>query len=83
MLSSDHSNIDGPPLAVKCVRKFGSAFGGEVTSLCVRVSVSVCVCVCVCVYTLDGFCTYSHHNKKVHSEVCQYLIEQVANKWDT
>ncbi len=36
----DHSNIDGPPLAVKCVRKFGSAFGGEV--LC------VCVCVCVC-----------------------------------
>ncbi len=30
MLSADHSNIDGPPLAVKCVRKFGSALG-EVT----------------------------------------------------
>ncbi len=39
MLSVDHSNIDGPPLAVKCVRKFGSALGGEVTS--------VCVCVCM------------------------------------
>ncbi len=35
MLSVDHSNIDGPPLAVKCVRKFGSALGGEVTSVCV------------------------------------------------
>ncbi len=41
MLSVDHSNIDVPPLAVKCVRKFRSALGGEVTS--------VCVCVCVCV----------------------------------
>ncbi len=30
MLSVDHSNIDGPPLAVKCVRKFGSALGGGV-----------------------------------------------------
>ncbi len=35
MLSVDHSNIDGPPLAVKCVIKFGSALGGEVTSVCV------------------------------------------------
>ncbi len=36
MLSVDHSNIDGPPLAEKCVRKFRSAFGGEVTfvSMC-------------------------------------------------
>ncbi len=39
MLSVDHSNIDGPPLAVKCVRKFGSALGGKVTHM------SVCVCV--------------------------------------
>ncbi len=31
MLSVDHSNTDGPPLAVKCVKKFGSALGGEVT----------------------------------------------------
>ncbi len=29
---------------------------------------------------LDGFCVYSHHNKKpIRIEVCQYLIEQVAN----
>ncbi len=41
MLSVDQSNIDGPPLAVKCVRKFGSALGGEV------VRARVCVCVCV------------------------------------
>ncbi len=41
MLSVDNSNIDGPPLAVKCVRKFGSVLRGEVTA--------VCVCVCVCV----------------------------------
>ncbi len=40
MLSVDHSNIDGPPLGVKCVRKFGSALGGEVT----------CVCVFVCLW---------------------------------
>ncbi len=47
MLSVDHSNIDGPPLGVKCVRKLGSALGGEVTSLC------VCVCVCFCFYCLE------------------------------
>ncbi len=41
MLNIDYSNIDGPPLAVKCVRKVWSALGGEVC---------VCVCVCVCVY---------------------------------
>ncbi len=34
MLSVDHLNIDGPPLAVKCVRKFGSALGGEVMFVC-------------------------------------------------
>ncbi len=45
MLNVDHSDIDGPPLTVKYVRKFGSALDGEVTSL----SVCVCVCVCVCV----------------------------------
>ncbi len=39
MLSVDHLNIDGPPFPVKCVRKFGSALGGEVTSRC------VCACV--------------------------------------
>ncbi len=51
MLSGDHSNIDGPPLAVKCVRKFGSAPGGEVMCVCVRARVFVCVCVCVCTLT--------------------------------
>ncbi len=50
MLSVDHSNIDGPPLAVKCVSKFESSLGGEVTCVCVRAHVRVCVCVCVCVY---------------------------------
>ncbi len=35
MVSVDYSNIDGPPLAVKCERKFGSALGGEVTCVCV------------------------------------------------
>ncbi len=39
MLSVDHSNIEGPPLAVKCVRKFGSALGGEVTSVCMYVCI--------------------------------------------
>ncbi len=43
MLSVAHSNIDGPPLAVKCVRKLGSALGVEVA--CV-VRVGVCVRVC-------------------------------------
>ncbi len=46
MLSVDHSNIDDPPLAVKCVRKFGSALGGEITSLCLSLSLSLSVCVC-------------------------------------
>ncbi len=35
MLNVDHSDIDGPPLAVKCVRKFGSTLGGEVMFVCV------------------------------------------------
>ncbi len=35
MLCSDHLNIDGPPFPVKCVRKFRSAFSGEVTYRCV------------------------------------------------
>ncbi len=35
MLSVDHLNIDGPPFPVKCVRKFRSALGGEVTYRCV------------------------------------------------
>ncbi len=43
MLRADHSNIDGPPLAVKCVRKFWLSIGGEVARAC-----AVCVCVCVC-----------------------------------
>ncbi len=34
MLSVDHSNIDGPALAVKCVRKFRSALSGEVVCVC-------------------------------------------------
>ncbi len=37
MLSVDHSNTDGPPLAVKCVRKFWYALGGDVTlCMCAR-----------------------------------------------
>ncbi len=51
MLSVDHSDTDDPPLAVKCVRKFGSALGGEVTS--------VCVCVCVCIFGSMCFLTSS------------------------
>ncbi len=35
MLSADHLNIDGPPFPVKCVTKFKSALGGEVTHKCV------------------------------------------------
>ncbi len=31
MLRADHLNIDGPTFPVKCVRKFRSALGGEVT----------------------------------------------------
>ncbi len=34
MLNVDHSNTDGPPFAVKCVRKVRSALGGEVTFVC-------------------------------------------------
>ncbi len=41
MLGADHLNIDGPPFPIKCVRKFGSALGGEVTYR------DVCGCVCV------------------------------------
>ncbi len=44
MLSANHLNIDGPPFPVKCVRKFGSALGGEVVCVCVRV--------CVCTYMM-------------------------------
>ncbi len=43
MLSVDHSNIDGPPLAVKCVRKFGSALGGEVKFVCMDMCMLKCV----------------------------------------
>ncbi len=38
MWSVDHLNIDGPLFPVKCVRKFRSALGGEVTHR------SACVC---------------------------------------
>ncbi len=31
MLIADHLNIDGPPFPVKCVRKFRSTLGEEVT----------------------------------------------------
>ncbi len=34
MLSADYLNIDGPPFSVKCVRKFRSTLGGEVTHVC-------------------------------------------------
>ncbi len=34
-----HLNVDGLPFPVKRVRKFGSAFGGEVTSRCARTHV--------------------------------------------
>ncbi len=42
MLSVNHLNVDGPPLPEKCVRKFRSALGAEVTHR------SVCVCKCLC-----------------------------------
>ncbi len=42
MLNVDDSDIDGPPLAVKCVRKFGSALVEKL-----RARAFVCVCVCV------------------------------------
>ncbi len=51
MPSVDHSNIDSSPIAVKCGRKFGSALGGEVTSVCVGVCVHMYICVrtvCMC-----------------------------------
>ncbi len=38
--SIDHLNIDGPPFTVKCVRKFGSALGREITFRYVCVSMS-------------------------------------------
>ncbi len=44
MLRVDHSNIDGPPLAVKCVRKFGSPPWWR-----------SCVCVYVCYLSLVLF----------------------------
>ncbi len=45
MLIVDHLNIDGPPFPVECVRKFGSALGGEVTYryVCLSVCLSVFV----------------------------------------
>ncbi len=65
MLSVDHSHIDGPPLAVKCVRKFGSDLGGEVTRVC---SVCACVCVCVCVCVNAHTCAC-----KVPFNVCRVM----------
>ncbi len=43
MLNNNHLNLDGPPSAVKCVRKFGSPLGEEVTSRYVRGRVSTLV----------------------------------------
>ncbi len=58
MLSADHLNIDGPPVPVKCVKKFRSALGGEVTHRC------ACVCVCV----IYGFVKAgSHYAILLHS----------------
>ncbi len=59
MLSVDHSNTDGPPLAVKCVRKFGSALGGEEVVVVVIVCVCVCVCVCVSLQFSKNFSNFS------------------------
>ncbi len=38
MLSVDYLNINDSPFLVKCVRKFKSALGGEVTYRCVCIS---------------------------------------------
>ncbi len=51
MLSVDHSNIEAPPLAVKCVQKFGSALSGEVTFVCV----GVCMCAYACAHAVKHF----------------------------
>ncbi len=70
MLSVDHSNIDGLPLALKCVRKFESALGGEVMFLCLSAYACACVCMCVCARACaltqcakSGHCACSTHAK--------------------
>ncbi len=50
MLNVDHLNIDGPPFPVKCVRKFRSALGEEVTSRYACVCSRVRACAYVLVY---------------------------------
>ncbi len=73
MLSVDHSNFDGPPLAVKCVRKFGSALGGEFT----RAWVCVCVCVCVCA---RGRVCVRPCKKEMDCLTCSLFIVQVSER---
>ncbi len=62
MLSADHLNIDGPPFPLKCVRKFRSALGGEVTYRCVY----VCVCGSMC----------KRMSKKMNLNECERVYEQ-------
>ncbi len=45
MPSVDHLNIDGPPLAVNCVKNFGSALGGDITYVCVCVRARTYACI--------------------------------------
>ncbi len=58
MLNVDHSNIDGPPFTVKCVRKFGSALG-EVTC--------ACACLCVCWHNVPRADMYYPCREGTHS----------------
>ncbi len=47
MVSVDHLNIDGTPFPVKCIRKFGSTLGREVTYRG--------VCISICHQTIEEF----------------------------
>ncbi len=53
-----HLNIDGPPFSVKCLRKSGSALGGEVTYRCV----------CVCMRALTRHAKSEHYACSVHAK---------------
>ncbi len=61
MLSVDPVNIDGPPFLVKCVRKFRSTLGREVT---IGVHIGVCmhayVYMHMYLYVHVGVCLYAH-----------------------
>ncbi len=62
MLTADHLNIGGLPFLVKCVRKFRSALGGEVThrGLCKSMSKKMNLNVCQRVCEPKNKCDYEH-----------------------